>query len=120
MKRPQKLAVMLVPTPPYEICGLDPSGFLGFVDEFPEHLRIAYGFVFGDGEAASVEKVPECVLVEHAVYHDPLLNDLKVDPVVICPISEQFAPLPLDNFPKSVAVQILQVYRLDLELGEEL
>ena len=22
MKRPQKLAVMLVPTPPYEICGL--------------------------------------------------------------------------------------------------
>ena len=23
MKRPQKLAVMLVPTPPYEICGLD-------------------------------------------------------------------------------------------------
>ena len=24
MKRPQKLAVMLVPTPPYEICGLDP------------------------------------------------------------------------------------------------
>jgi hypothetical protein len=24
MKRPQKLAVMLVPTPPYEICGLEP------------------------------------------------------------------------------------------------
>jgi len=23
MKRPQKLAVMLVPTPPYEICGLE-------------------------------------------------------------------------------------------------
>ena len=25
MKRPQKLAVMLVPTPPYEICGLAPK-----------------------------------------------------------------------------------------------
>ena len=25
MKRPQKLAVMLVPTPPYEICGLEGS-----------------------------------------------------------------------------------------------
>ena len=25
MKRPQKLAVMLVPTPPYEICGLGNS-----------------------------------------------------------------------------------------------
>ena len=24
MKRPQKLAVMLVPTPPYEICGIAP------------------------------------------------------------------------------------------------
>jgi len=27
MKRPQKLAVMLVPTPPYEICGLG-AGFM--------------------------------------------------------------------------------------------
>jgi hypothetical protein len=28
MKRPQKLAVMLVPTPPYEICGLVVRVFL--------------------------------------------------------------------------------------------
>ena len=29
MKRPQKLAVMLVPTPPYEICGLAALGGFG-------------------------------------------------------------------------------------------
>ena len=33
MKRPQKLAVMLVPTPPYEICGLDMEEHL-----FHEHV----------------------------------------------------------------------------------
>ena len=39
MKRPQKLAVMLVPTPPYEICGLAAAHRLGI----PRRFLIAFG-----------------------------------------------------------------------------
>ena len=37
MKRPQKLAVMLVPTPPYEICGLALLHFFGHLE--PEKAK---------------------------------------------------------------------------------
>ena len=39
MKRPQKLAVMLVPTPPYEICGLDEAAVHEFLVDVHARCR---------------------------------------------------------------------------------
>ena len=44
MKRPQKLAVMLVPTPPYEICGLitfSLAAIRGQITPLTGHLRVS-------------------------------------------------------------------------------
>jgi len=67
MKRPQKLAVMLVPTPPYEICGLIGSERLEeardvlsvSLREFPASGDLLYlvGYLaFMDGDFAEAEK----------------------------------------------------------------
>jgi len=51
MKRPQKLAVMLVPTPPYEICGLTVGD-----TATPGAPRLIYDWTRGDGVSGAFSR----------------------------------------------------------------
>ena len=77
--------------------GSNAAGVLAFFDQFPEDFGLANSLILCEREFAAIEKVLQGVFMEYPVDDHLALRDLEIKSQVLCTVTVEFLPTPLDH-----------------------
>src|SRR5262249_1410234 len=94
------------------------SGLFALFDQLPKLARLAQLIVFRHRKFAAEKKIPQRVLVEHAMHGHSFGTALEIDSIILRAISMKFFPFALDDA-ETIGVKIVEVFGKNLKLGQQ-